>query len=225
MIKAGPVRGLQRSISQFKKLFLPISIQRPVLFWFALALLVVGVLVTLHFDMQQLKDWQTLLAAMIALGAAIIAYRGAMAKVMSDRDLAVEELLRRKRGLYLRLHFALHRMLVEAEKVKKKTTWFNNQARLARNPITINDITVPKEIEEAWNHLDLFSIPISSQLHRIRVSLEFWQYTIFVPDHPSLSKAPDEKARKSLELFISTVSSACNKIKELIQDEIGDVWS
>jgi hypothetical protein len=212
-----------------KKWFWPIRFVRPGrLFWFGAALLTLGVLFTGAtwglLDLHQLKEWQTLLAAMIALGAAVIAYRAAMAKVNLDRELAAQELLRRKTGLYLRLHFALHRMLVEAEKVEKKTTWFSNPARLQRDPLAMTDIAVPKEIEEAWDHLELFQIPISSQLHKIRTALEFWRYTIFDDGGFAIVEAPDKRKTASLHLFITTVSGACSKINKLIQAEIGDAW-
>jgi hypothetical protein len=37
-------------------------------------------------DVQKLKDWQPLMASIIAFGAATLVYRGAMAKVNLDRE-------------------------------------------------------------------------------------------------------------------------------------------
>ena len=172
-------------------------------------------------DLHQLKEWQTLLAALIALGAATIAYRAAMAKVTLDRELATEELLRQRTGMYLRLAFALHRMKVEAEKVETK---LNNSAKLKRDPITITDITVPKDIEETWKHLGLFPVPISSQLHKLRVSMEFWRNTICQDGSRVISEAPNKTLGESLRQFCAEALGACSAIDALIHTEIGDVW-
>ena len=55
----------------------------------------------------KLKDWQPLMAAIIALGAGTLAYRGAVAKVDFDREKEQRDTERKKIGLYLRLRHAL----------------------------------------------------------------------------------------------------------------------
>src|SRR6516164_435018 len=58
-------------------------------------------------DIQKLKDWQPLMASIIAptivLGAATLAYLAAMAKVNHDRQEAVCQRNRERLGLFLRL--------------------------------------------------------------------------------------------------------------------------
>src|SRR5262249_14732529 len=66
-------------------------------------------------DGSKLKDWQTLMAAFVALGAAAIAYHAAMAKVHLDRQVADQsaESLRLKLTIQLR-----HELNVFAREVR-----------------------------------------------------------------------------------------------------------
>jgi hypothetical protein len=71
-------------------------------------------------DIQKLKDWQPLMASIIAptivLGAATLAYLAAMAKVNHDRQEAVRQRNRERLGLFLRLRASLWRVMFEARK-------------------------------------------------------------------------------------------------------------
>ena len=71
-------------------------------------------------DIQKLKDWQPLMASIIAptivLGAATLAYLAAMAKVNHDRQEAERQRNRERLGLFLRLRASLWRVMFEARK-------------------------------------------------------------------------------------------------------------
>ena len=58
-------------------------------------------------DLTKLKEWQPLIGACIAVGAAFIAYRAAMAKVDFDREIHLRTARQRNFGVYLRLDAAL----------------------------------------------------------------------------------------------------------------------
>jgi hypothetical protein len=53
-----------------------------------------------------LKEWQPLIAACIALIGGAMAYKGALAKVALDREVHNREVRRRTIGLLLKLDFA-----------------------------------------------------------------------------------------------------------------------
>ncbi|SRR5229473_2932504 len=63
-----------------------------------------------HTFYDILKDFQPALAAAIALAAATLAYRGAMAKVEFDRRSSERERIRHKLGLYMRLRYRASRV-------------------------------------------------------------------------------------------------------------------
>jgi hypothetical protein len=103
-------------------------------------------------DDFHLKDWQTLIAAFVALGAATLAYRGAMAKVTQDGEQHKREFLRRQLGLYLKLdiairnfHFDLGRLFIT---LGRKNEGEAVEASLLK-------FTEPPEISEAWDNLDI----------------------------------------------------------------------
>jgi hypothetical protein len=88
-------------------------------FWFRLLLVAtlflftinvfffIGPLSTLAVNLNALQQWQIMIASMIGLGAASIAYKAAMAKVRFDREVADKEASQTKLSLYLKLEFAL----------------------------------------------------------------------------------------------------------------------
>src|SRR5947209_605163 len=86
-----------------------------------MAVLLLGALIAVWLgiagpmDLSKLKEWQTLVAAIvapsIAFGAAIVAYKAAMAKVNFDRKVHEETARRQRRGMLLRLRFALEHFI------------------------------------------------------------------------------------------------------------------
>jgi hypothetical protein len=199
-------------VSAFKALVgWPISIQRPWLFWCGIVLLVVGVPVALQVNLQQLKDWQTLSAALVALGAATVAYRAAMAKVTLDRELSDRELLRRKVGLYLRLEFALTLLKAEAFSIERRT-------RVGSHAPQCIDLKVTDapEIDEAWTHIEFFPRPLIKELHRVRLALRFLRNTIREEGVTVL----DRRTCEALNEYATRAVRACETIIELIRRDM-----
>jgi len=64
-----------------------------------------------------IKDFQTMIAAFVAVGAAALAYRAAMAKVALDREIHNREQAYLRIGLYRRLSSQLDRLIGEVESV------------------------------------------------------------------------------------------------------------
>jgi hypothetical protein len=125
-------------------------------------------------DDFHLKDWQPLMASMIALGGAAVVYRGAklayvaaMAKVDFDRELNQRNEKRKALGLCLRLDFAMNVLRHEAEVLRDsipdgfvtkswqvKAAWIN--------------LREPEALIEAWNSLESFPPWIAEGLFSIR---------------------------------------------------------
>jgi hypothetical protein len=130
-----------------------------------------GVWGPIRISYDAVKDFQPLIAAMVALGAATLAFRGAMAKVELDRENSRRDRSGRKLGLYLRLRFRLQRAvtemghatveldsLLEAAERDKTVTWKPSDFR----------VTEFEEINEAWEKLDLLPEPAFDHVDRLR---------------------------------------------------------
>jgi hypothetical protein len=120
-------------------------------------------------SLSALQAWQPLMAAIIALDAGALAYRGAMAKVTADADRDRRELNRKKIGLYLRLLYPMEKMNVRAEDVRKLLSGSRTAAR--KFPPSVIRIVIPDEVEEAWKNLELFPVQVAVALDNIRTEL------------------------------------------------------
>jgi hypothetical protein len=214
-----------QTFTHYKKLLLPISIsplqvRRWRVFWCGTALLLIGVTFLVPSpNLHELQQWQTLLAALLTLGAASIAYHAAMAKVSLDRQLAEQELNRQRVGLHLRLSFALNQLLMDAGKARDAS-----RSTQRDEPIPASDLTVlePLEIAEAWEHLELFSIDISKRLLFLRATLQQMNRIIAgssdITNHTIkiTSGTPSEKVHT--QAF--AVTNVCVEIRRMIDAEL-----
>jgi hypothetical protein len=135
----------------------------------------VGIVLTLTLiivgsrDDFHLKDWQPLMAAIVALAGGALAYLGAMAKVYADQEKDRREFDRKKIGVYLRLSFANEKMRERATDLVKFFSGYRLESQ--RFGPEIIKFEEPEEIEEAWRSLELFPISVSEQLNIIRSEL------------------------------------------------------
>jgi hypothetical protein len=127
----------------------------------------------IHLD--RLQQWQTLLAAIIApsiaLYAATLAYRGAMAKVNLDRAELDRRQMSEQLGLFLRVRAAAERVSEESgARIAMLNFQPSNDA--LRTSITIGpeqlSIAVPVELNEAWSRLDIFPAALIRQIEILR---------------------------------------------------------
>jgi hypothetical protein len=139
-----------------------------------------------------LRDWQTLIAACVALLGGALAYKGAMAKVALDREAAMFALQRERISLYLKLAYAIDLL---GNEVKRQRTWMEvpfrdwNAQPFALPPertIEAKDFSfaISGEFEEAWNKLDIFDnedivamANIRSTLRTVAGSVGVWGAT------------------------------------------------
>src|SRR4029078_1025637 len=96
------------------------------------------------------KDWQPIMAAVVALGAAGVAYTAAMAKVRFDERTATQNELRKILGIFLRFDFAVDVLRHESNYMVKLT---DPPVSPSENNIVIVDVLAVNErpeLEEAW---------------------------------------------------------------------------
>jgi hypothetical protein len=125
-----------------------------------------------------LRDWQPLIAAILALSGAGIVYRGAllayeaaMAKVNLDRAINASESKRVALGVCLRLDYSLKVLIYEAE-----NSAFLTLAGTSREPktVTLDEVVVfspETAMDEAWISLDRFPPKLAEFISQIRGGL------------------------------------------------------
>jgi hypothetical protein len=142
---------------------------------------VVGILLILTLvaiasrDDFHLKDWQPLMASVIALGGAAVVYRGAilaytaaMAKVDFDREIHQRSEKRKALGLCLRLDFALNVLRHQGETLRDNIPdGFNFTKDNKVDPASFV-VKEPDALTEAWHNLDIFPPSIAGRLSGIR---------------------------------------------------------
>ena len=128
-----------------------------------------------------LKDWQPLIAAFVAFGAAALAYSGAMAKVRFDERTVRQTELRKALGIFLRFDFA-------ADVVRHEAKYFSDltasPASITENNIVrVDDLafTDTPEMGEAWSNLDFFPVELSRRFYVLRN--ELYNFEDFKKDH------------------------------------------
>jgi hypothetical protein len=138
----------------------------------------------------KLKDWQVFMAALVALGAATVAYRGAIeaatlahrgateaatltsrsniAKVDFDRENAERERISKKLALFLRLNLTLGTLEFEIGRALDSLKSFAQASE--KGPLSKSSLRVPyvDELNEAWEKLDLFPPEIINEINEIR---------------------------------------------------------
>jgi len=168
-------------------------------------------------DLNALKEWQTLLSALVALAAATIAYRVGMAKVNLDRELAVDG---KRLGLQLRLSFALNQLWPQAASVADATNPFKLYNKQKIVPISTLTILEPPEIAEAWGNLELLSKDVNLRLLIIRSALQHLNITISAHSQEEMTVSiggPSDNIHNSA----AAVANACKNILAELTVELG----
>lgn len=112
-----------------------------------------------------LKEWQTLCAAIVAVGAATIAYRGAMAKVALDREIAARNERRRSVGIALRLGYAMELLTHDAGTIERRLKTLAETRAIRAIDCNLHP---PIELEEAWSNLDALPRDIAFAIASLR---------------------------------------------------------
>jgi hypothetical protein len=127
--------------------------------------------VLFHFiGVIDLKLWQPLIAALIALGAAGLAYHAAMAKVNFDRATLEKAEADKRRRYAMRLDFALNTFLTDARLLPLNPMRINplGQWNVADLALEVPTQALEVGLDEAWENLELFDTPIVNSLGVLR---------------------------------------------------------
>ena len=125
---------------------------------------------TIGAFLSGLKEWQTLMGAMVALLAAGLAYVSAMSKVWSDRKSAEEADFRRRVGLLSQLKFVSQDLEEKASETQNR--WKAAEAMANHLPgYYWLEFEMPKELVTAWDNLDIFTQDASIAINGVRWSL------------------------------------------------------
>ena len=124
-----------------------------------------------NLNFGPLKDWQTLMAGGLAVLAAGLAYRAAMAKVNFDREQAAREVKRRELSILMKVDFAIGELHDNARRIDGTLMFF--QAMQTAQTVTVDELRIfePADIEEAWQHLDIFPQACIHELRNVRKSI------------------------------------------------------
>jgi hypothetical protein len=191
-----------------------------------LLLLRIGPSAWLNF-LVALQGWQVLIAAMIALVAAIIAYKGAMAKVDLNEKLADRDLWHKKMSQYLRLQFALDafgRTLKSTEDLCEPRL-YGSKSKLSASQLAIVE---PAELKEAWDSLELFPMPVIQQIRTIRETLANWNGLLKryrLSDEPAweVSFAAISEPPYKIREFAKATRTACEIAAHQLSDMTKDI--
>ena len=124
-------------------------------------------------NLEKLKEWQPLLAALVALGAGSLAYRGAMAKVNLDREESERKRSSERLGLFLRLRASLERVSFEAERKVKLIESDVPGKFVSTLALSVHQLAVytPSELTDAWNRIDAIPAGIIADIDTLRTLL------------------------------------------------------
>ena len=125
-------------------------------------------------SLTALQAWQPLMAAIIALGAGTLAFRGAMAKVEFDRTVHSAQQRQRLKNLHTKLLYSAYIFLSETGKAAGRFGGFQRSQR------TVKDFAVgwQPEFDEAWTSIDLLSEDSAHILANIKYNFDLFKSAV-----------------------------------------------
>jgi len=152
--------------------------QRWDLFAFSLLVFSALVLTATVLDPKgfSIKEWQPLIASLVAFGGATfvfrgatLAYRAAMAKVALDERLHEATLRRQRRGLFLRLSSTVYRLGQRAQRIENLIKLPAEEESTILITADRIDLKYLDELSEAWTNLDAFPSDVALSIVDIRI--------------------------------------------------------
>jgi hypothetical protein len=171
-----------------------------------------------------LKDWQTITASFIALGAATLAYSAAMAKVHFDERTAEEAERRKTLGIFLRFDFAVDVLKYEAEslleEIEPPDSSGENSCIEVDDDLALSDMP---EIKEAWENLDYFPVELSRAFYLVQN--ELYNFAQFKKDHagedyPSEYGMTEHEDVGALRAILKDLHQHCSSALDVVRLEI-----
>jgi hypothetical protein len=173
-----------------------------------------------------IKEWQPLMAAFVAVGAAGIAYQGAtlayrasMHKVNLDRSIQEREVRRRQRGIYLRTALAAHIMHHCCQALQGP-----HEKEMTANTFypTTMIFRIDAAIDDAWQNLDAFSRSTADDLLRLKVQIYNYERATnrlgglpFDISHSHHYTDPQKQLRNS----VMEIRRLCLRIRDTLRSE------
>jgi hypothetical protein len=174
-----------------------------------------------------LKDFQPTIAALVALGAAIAAYSGAMARAKFDREIDRRQRAKEKIGLYLRLISQLNRLQHDAfftsqfldesiQRGKKDTKEW--KVEWTADVLTLSGDF--NEVEEAWQNIELLPVDAFEKLDRVRQLLQTLQQV--AENNKAATHVEYIEARTYL-MKLDRLSTTCGSVTKIVQDNLDHI--
>lgn len=164
------------------------------------------------------KDFQPSFAAMIALTAAVFAYRAAMAKVQFDREVREKDRQDQRLALLIKLSSG-------AERPKRAlSVVVDKKANHSLETIFIGIPRPPDEFEEAWGKLALVPSAVMQDLEHARFLIRMCRER--AENYKFDGILPDTIARSRVVFLenLTEVHGSCERIVASLKPEI-DTWS
>jgi hypothetical protein len=165
-----------------------------------------------------LKEWQPLMASILAIGGALIVYRGAklaytaaMAKIELDRELHEREAKRVTLGICLRLEHSLREFLLETREQSLSLPAFDSNREVVVRVSDFN-LAVQSKLDEAWANLDRFPRSLSRAISELRGSYFDYKNMITINQmaewsYGHLEKEPPETVR--IREILTAIDANC----------------
>jgi hypothetical protein len=174
-----------------------------------------------------LKEWQPLIASLIALGSAAVVYNGAtlaypaaMAKVTLDEAIHETTNRRKRRGMLLRLRFSVHLLGQQARR---------SRALLVDPPETGSVVIAAEkltgrfaeldDISEAWASLDDFPAEIARDLLNLKIQLDNIGLIATMTNVEIQSGEPLSRAVIRLREVFDKINEMCGRIHDYIRED------
>jgi hypothetical protein len=178
-----------------------------------------------------LRDWQPLIAALLALGGASIVYRGAtlayraaMAKVDFDREVLFKTERRKVLGLCFRLKHSLQVLRHEAVHIAELISEPNDSHEIEFKSERAK-LTPPEALFEAWGALENFPQKLVLSLSEVRggvydidVFLKFSAGNTFKIQFESDTPAEIQFLRNATSAVVKSCEVAIGDINSLIRN-------
>lgn len=117
------------------------------------------------FSLAGLRRWQTLIAGILALGAAFVAYAAAMKKVWFEERVHDD-------AVALKRRVAKHQLRLTAGDVADRLEWIIASGYRTAPQLFLHLRFLPfDDVETAWSASEHLTIPVLDQLHSLRTNL------------------------------------------------------
>ena len=165
-------------------------------------------------DWSELQRWQTLMAAIVALAAAGLTYRGAMAKVRIDQESERKDEHRRKLGLLRQLQFIAESLREDSAELRN--IWRGTGPDAPPN-FSWLALKQPPELSTAWDNLDALPDQAGIAINLLRFF--FARYEL-VLENLKDGTVDLPQSRDQAEALLANMAEHADELLEAVQAEL-----